>query len=216
MVAGSWPGGRGPPGGYSLLFKTVTGPGLLVNPIVPRELSEMVLEFKTNKFTFYEQMKSTFTYINAYKNRNIELNIIIDPFKSVKFEVINSAETHNIEYRLLTSFGDIEESFNLNITGSLFGETITGSMEKIEEIMKLNIKDLIIVETIIKMEQGMDIWKTDYSISKSRMKGHLEIKYEDNCLKLVHEKLNSPIKNSLVIKVVPGKGLDIEETITSN
>jgi len=212
-VVGSWPGGRGPPGGYSLLFKTVTGPGLPVNPVVPREFSEMVLELKTNKFTFYEQMKSTFTYINAYKNRNIESNIIIDPFKSVTFEVINGANTHNIEFRLLTSFGDIEESFNLNITGSLFGEAITGSMEKVEEKLKLNIRDLIMVETIIKMEQGMDIWKTDYSISKSKMKGHLEIKYEDNCLKLVHEKLNAPVKNSLVIKVAPGEGLDIEETI---
>jgi len=196
---------------YRLLFKTTTGPSDSPVLIVPKEISEMALEFTTDIPSFTRNMKSTIFYINEYKNRNIEVNININPFKSIKFEITNGDDAHNIEIKLLTSFGDIEDFFSLKITGSLFGENIVGAMKwnKEEEKLTFNIDDLIKGDSIIKMESGLDI-NVEYEISKYKMKGSLYVKYEDDTVQLRYNALSSHT-NSLTIKVVPGQSLDIKE-----
>merc|ERR1719320_1350698 len=84
---------------YRLLFKTSTGPSDSPVLIVPKEISEMALEFTTDIPSFTRNMKSTIFYINEYKNRNIEVNININPFKSIKFELTNGDDAHNIEIK---------------------------------------------------------------------------------------------------------------------
>jgi len=206
--------GPGPSRPYSLLFKTSRGPSDSPVLIVPKEISEMALEFTTDKPSFYNQIKSEIFYINEYKNRKIILSSIIDPYKSIKLELINGADTHNIEFKLLTSFGDIEDFFNMQITGSLFGDDIVGSMKwkKDEEKLTFNIDNLIKVESIIKIESGVDV-RTDYDLFKGLLKGKLEIRYEDDTLKLLNRKDRSTITNSLTIKVVPRQSLDIKEAM---
>merc|ERR1719320_202893 len=192
---------------YRLLFKTSTGPSDSPVLIVPKEISEMALEFTTDIPSFTRNMKSTIFYINEYKNRNIEVNININPFKSIKFELTNGDDDHNIEIKLLTSFGDIEDFFSLKITGSLFGENIVGAMKwnKEEEKLTFDIDDLIKGDSIIKMESGLDI-NLEYEISKYKMKGVVDFIYEDDTVALVYNDTNS-----LAIKVVPGQSLDIIE-----
>jgi len=226
--------GKSDNGKYSLALETYIF-DRLAKPFVPKEISNMALEFKMDEFTFKEKIKSTLYFKNTYYWYFLDLNMVIDPFKSIKFERIlcpyycdkteipkehadklideHDYDNHNIEFKLLTSFGDIEEKFTLQITGSLFGEDVVGTMEwrKDEERLTLNIQDWVKINSIIKFDSGMYI-KSIYVISKSKMEGTIEMKYDNNTLKLLHSKLYSPIKNSLTIKVAPGQSLDIEET----
>jgi len=217
VVKSDWYDGPGPSEPYSLFFKTSRGPSDSPVLIVPKEISEMAMGFTTDKPSFYNQMKSEFVYINEYINRKIILSSNIDPYKSIKFELINGADTHNIEFKLLTSFGDIEDFFNMQITGSLFGKHIVGSMKwkKDEEKLTFDLDNEIKVESFIKIESGVDV-KTDYEI-KGLLWGNLEIRYEDDTLKLIHgytRHYQEPhIKNSLTIKVVPRQSLDIKEAM---
>jgi len=231
--------GKSNNGKYFLTFNTDTGPSGYAKPFVPKEISNMALQFKTDEFTSYEKIKSTLYLKNTYYNYHTYSNMVIDPFKSIKFErnpslyhcdgsedseesEENSEESEefedpecsqNIEFRLLTSFGEIEEKFTVLITGFLFPKDIVGTIEwrKDEESLTLSIQDWMKINSIVKINSGMYI-KFIYEFSNFNFDGDLEIKYDNNTLKLLHSKLYSPIKNSLTIKVIPGQSLDIEET----
>jgi len=213
--------------GYSLAFKTDTGPSGYAKPFVPKEISNMALQFKTDEFTSYEKVKSTVILKNTYFNYYFELNMVIDPFKSIKFErnlnpyycqgppgsedFKDPECSQNIEFKLLTSFREIEEKFTVQITGFKFPYDIVGTMEwrKDEERLTLNIQDWVKMNSIIKFDSGIYI-KSIYETSI--MDGTIEMKYDKNTFEILHSKLYSPIKNSLTIKVAPGQSLDIEET----
>ena len=198
-------------------LKTVTTGSHTGRPILPSQITNAQIDVVSDRKT-----KFNLKYVNPSKGRDMEIDIDRIPGKQAKVKITNGASTL-VDLTFGATDLDLRRpdgNFKVSVDGMVGGDKISGSVEGKKSSQGYRVKiDLskgnrkaLQVDSKVKADPAEKSYstKTIYSAMGGVIQGTVMLKYADKVLTFSHTDKNTKDKVELMVKLIPGKTLEVE------